>query len=141
MTFPAESRMTISDRPRLCRTATMRDPSGDQRGSDHCTSRVVAVIGAMRFPSGDTRTILVVAGSSCTATISPSDLTSGVVSLAPFVSRICFPFRSTNKSLRMLYGLVKSGCENRTLPSGIRTLGLDPLRRPSRVSRPASATR
>ena len=40
----------------------------------------------------------------------------------------------------MWYGSRKSGCEKSMLPSGILTLGLVPLRRPSRVSRPESVT-
>ena len=93
--FPAESRSMISDLPRLCFTAAMREPSGDQRGSAHWTSMLVDVIGTSVRPSRESRTSLVVAGSSCTATISPSARASGAVNRAPVVSRVCDPPLST----------------------------------------------
>src|SRR4029077_20341421 len=83
--FPVESRRTISDLPRLCLTAAMREPSGDQRGSAHCTLMVVDVIGTDSHASLERGTNRVVAGSSCTATISPSARTSGAVNRAPIV--------------------------------------------------------
>ena len=56
--------MAISDLPRLCFTAAMREPSGDHRGSAHCVSMLVAVSGTRVRPSRESRTSLVVAGSS-----------------------------------------------------------------------------
>ncbi len=86
---PFSSSTTICEMPRACSTATIRDPCGDQRGSIHCASMDVEVMGVMFPPCEEIRTSLVVAGTSCTATTSPSALTSTEESLAPRVSLIC----------------------------------------------------
>src|SRR6266480_1264687 len=102
--LPLEPRITTSDAPRLCLIAAIREPSGDHRGSAHCTSREEPVRAVIERPSGDSRTRRVVAGSLWTATISPSERTSGAVRRAPVVSRVCDPFRSTYRSFLMWYG-------------------------------------
>src|SRR3954454_18308462 len=90
-TFPAVARTTISDLPLVWRTAAIRDPSGDQRGSAHCTSGLGGVRDLSVRGSAVSVTSVVVAGWSCTATISPSLLASGAVSRAPTVSRFSVP--------------------------------------------------
>src|SRR5882762_6080276 len=78
---PFSSSTTICEIPRVCSTATIRDPCGDQRGSIHCVSMVAEVMGVIVPPREEIRTSLVVAGTSCTATTSPSGLASAEESL------------------------------------------------------------
>src|ERR1700674_5247151 len=73
---PFSSSTTICEVPRDCSTATIRDPCGDQRGSIHCVSIVADVMGVIVPAREPILTSLVVAGASCTATTSPSALTS-----------------------------------------------------------------
>src|SRR5687768_18099609 len=71
--FPSASNTASPASPLLCLTATIRVPSGDHRGSAHCTSRLDAVRGTIVFPSLDTVTSRVVPGIACTATILRSE--------------------------------------------------------------------
>src|ERR1700737_2646790 len=73
---PFSSSTTIWETPRVCSTATIRDPCGDQRGSIHSVSMLAEVMGVIGPPPEEILTSLVVAGTSCTATTSPSALAS-----------------------------------------------------------------
>jgi hypothetical protein len=141
-TAPSVSRMTISlIPPRSQRDAAIRVPSGDQRGSVHCSSDEPPVSGMVRDPSACTKTRRVLAGSPSTATIRPSRRASGCARRAPRVSRRWRPPFSTQRSERISKGDVYSSWEKTSEPSARGSLGSRSFRRPRRRARPAMSRR
>ena len=112
-------------------------PSGEKRGCAHSTPGSLGVSGRISL---SLNTSSERPPPSRVATMAPSGATSGSRSRAPQVHRCSVPAALTSqRSLRTVYGSVKSSCESTTSPTASYASAGAPLSRASARTPPAAA--